>query len=191
MAVNKISEKQWGDADNREWGYLKKFSSFDTEELQTRLDYEFCANCVLKGCELRNSHEIANKCSTRKVVDIAELLTEIDWLKRELIHYQNKERNNQKPLTPDELKMRDGKIVWCIDGSGYSAWCIVDRDSSKNARCEIPDCLEKKSRTWAGALYGRMGSGVYGLYGRGWLAFDQEARETESERYKRSVENGG
>ena len=73
-------------------------------------------------------------------------------------------RENPRPLTLDELRERDGKPVWCIDGEGHSCYCLV------NATNE--DCIDNECGAWCFGFYGMTGDGENGLHNMGWLAYD-------------------
>jgi len=83
------------------------------------------------------------------------------------LHAQQVREAEPKPLTLKELREREGKPVWCVDGAGNECWCIVN---VKNG-----DCTDNEAGAWVFDFYALAGAdGVCGLNKQlGWFAYDR------------------
>jgi hypothetical protein len=75
-------------------------------------------------------------------------------------------RENPQALTLEQLRERDGKPVYCVDGVVNRCWCIVNANNE--------DCIDNEAGAWQFAFYNMRGDdGMYGLHRQlGWLAYD-------------------
>lgn len=89
----------------------------------------------------------------------------IDALKAEAQPQEN------KPLTQEELRKMDGEPVWCVDGIGNVAWCLVSVWSNREEKSTGADCVDKNDGLWDATYYGMKGNGEHGLHAVGWLAY--------------------
>ena len=74
-----------------------------------------------------------------------------------------------KALTLEQLRQMDGEPVWCVDGTGKNAWCLLDIDSGGR-----PNAIDKGTGLWDGDFYNMRevtGPNPDKLHVVGWLAY--------------------
>ena len=72
----------------------------------------------------------------------------------------------EEPLTLEELLQMDGEPVWCVDGDGHQAWCLVDVAGNS------PNAMDKETGLWDGDFYDmRDGKKLHRL---GWIAYKKD-----------------
>ena len=81
------------------------------------------------------------------------------------------QQQSNDPLTQEELCKMDGEPVWCVDGIGNVAWCLVTVWSNREEKTQVADCVDKDYGLWNAAYYGMRGNGEHGLHAVGWLAY--------------------
>ena len=81
------------------------------------------------------------------------------------------QQQSNDPLTHEELRKMDGEPVWCVDGLGNEAWCLVSVWSNREEKAHGADCLDKNDGLWDATYYGMKGNGEHGLHAVGWLAY--------------------
>ena len=84
---------------------------------------------------------------------------------------QRAQQQSNKPLTQEELRKMDGEPVWCVDGIGNVAWCLVSVWSNREEKAQGADCVDKNDGLWDATYYGMKGNGEHGLHAVGWLAY--------------------
>lgn len=96
----------------------------------------------------------------------------IDRCKACPLCYSDKVRHTapeNKPLTMEQLRQMDGEPVWCVDGTGKNAWCLLDVDSDGR-----PNAIDKDTGLWDGDFYNMRevtGPNPDKLHVVGWLAY--------------------
>lgn len=83
-------------------------------------------------------------------------------------------RDENPPLTLEELREMDGEPVFCIDGQGNECWCLVNCDDG------LPCCYDNETGLWDGSYYMRTGDRKHGLNQAGWLAYRRKPPESGS-----------
>ena len=81
------------------------------------------------------------------------------------------QQQSNDPLTQEELRKMDGEPVWCVDGTGNVAWCLVSVWSNREEKAQGADCVDKNDGLWDATYYGMKGNGEHGLHAVGWLAY--------------------
>lgn len=81
------------------------------------------------------------------------------------------QQQSNDPLTREELRKMDGEPVWCVDGIGNVAWCLVSVWSNREEKTLGADCVDKNDGLWDATYYGMKGNGEHGLHAVGWLAY--------------------
>lgn len=81
-------------------------------------------------------------------------------------------RDNPRPLTLDELRERDGKPVFAIDGEGHKCWVVV------NTKEEC--CADNEFGSWHMYFYNMKNADSDTLHNMGWLAYDHEPKEEKA-----------
>lgn len=81
------------------------------------------------------------------------------------------QQQSNDPLTQEELRKMDGEPVWCVDGIGNVAWCLVSVWSNREEKALGADCVDKNDGLWDATYYGMKGNGEHGLHAVGWLAY--------------------
>ena len=84
------------------------------------------------------------------------------------------QQQSNDPLTQEELRKMDGEPVWCVDGTGNVAWCLVSVWSNREEKAQGADCVDKNDGLWDATYYGMQGNGEHGLHAVGWLAYRRE-----------------
>lgn len=80
---------------------------------------------------------------------------------------EKRDRDNPRPLTLEQLKGRDGKPVWIIDGMGYKMWALVNK--------EFNQCLDNETGDYDMDFYGMTHNNK--LHVSGWIAYDYPPKE--------------
>lgn len=80
-------------------------------------------------------------------------------------------RDENPPLTLEELREMDGEPVFCIDGQGNECWCLVNCDDG------LPCCYDNEIGLWDGSDYMMTGDRKHGLHQAGWLAYRRKPEE--------------
>lgn len=84
------------------------------------------------------------------------------------------QQHSNDPLTQEELRKMDGEPVWCVDGIGNVAWCLVSVWSNREEKAQGADCVDKNDGLWDATYYGMKGNGEHGLHAVGWLGLQAE-----------------
>lgn len=93
--------------------------------------------------------------------ELAQIVEISDVPFSRMIELAKAEKDNG-PLTMEELQTMEGQPVWCEDGCGHKAWCLVTADQS---------AIDSDTGLWDGDFYGMENATGDGLHGMGWLAY--------------------
>lgn len=77
-------------------------------------------------------------------------------------------------LTMEELRERDGKPVFAVDGENHKCWVIV------NAKDEC--CADNEFGSWQMCFYNMTNVGSDTLHDMGWLAYDHPPKEAKEDK---------
>lgn len=157
--------------------------------------WELCERATRCECECHGSRECAKGYIAPKIYDrlaqyedcglepeevalavaalmgreLAQIVEFNDVPLARLIELAKAEKDNGS-LTTEELWSMDGHPVWCVDGAGHAAWCLIDASRGKEFR-RAPDAIDSDTGLWDGDFYAMTGDGANGLHCMGWLAY--------------------
>lgn len=143
-----------------------RFNDECREECDTLRLYRRLAEYEDTGLEPKEVWLVIAALTGKELVKISEIE---DVPVSRLVEIAKAEKDNG-PLTTEELWNMGGQPVWCVDGAGHEAWCLIDASGGKELR-RAPDAIDSDTGLWDGDFYNMESATEKGLHGKGWLAY--------------------
>lgn len=171
--IERLTDKDWRNLSPADCcgaaAYCDRECRYDPEhakECDTLKRYRRLA--AYEDCGLE-PEEVALAIAALMGRELAQIVEFNDVPLARLIELAKAEKDNG-PLTTEELWSMGGQPVWCVDGTGHEAWCLIDASRGKEFR-RAPDAIDSDTGLWDGDFYGMESVTEKGLHGMGWLAY--------------------